>query len=180
MINQSFHKFTGAVLFAALTAVTIHPAQAENNPNSLLLSQLRGHETYLKEEQMVLSDYVVGRVRGAAGGILSVDFAEPVTVGDRTVRRTLVSGAAVPGDDVIFRVEDGALNFVGAAHPSWISRLNLKDEGPGSNANTRAQLLQELQTERQIGLPPLPPETRTFVAEPEPTPEPAVPVRGLW
>lgn len=183
MINHTFHKLTGAALFVALSAIISNPAKAETDPNSTLISQLRGHNTYLKEEQLVLSDYEIGRVRGAAGGILSVEFLEPVTVGDRTIRRTQVVGVALPGDDVIFKVEDDKLVFVSAAKPTWISRLNIKDEGAGSNSNNRAQLLRELESSRAVGLPPLAPETRTFVAEPEPVPAPAVeeaPIRGLW
>ncbi|GFE70677.1 hypothetical protein [Chroococcus sp. FPU101] len=182
MINQTFHKLTGAALFVALSAVISNPAKAETDPNSTLISQLRGHNTYLKEEQLVLSDYELGRVRGASGGILSVEFFEPVTVGDRTIRRTQVVGAALPGDDVIFKVEDDKLVFVSAAKPTWISRLNIKDEGAVSSSN-RAQLLRELESSREVGLPPLAPETRTFVAEPEPIPAPEVeeaPIRGLW
>ncbi|PSF31328.1 hypothetical protein C7H19_22805 [Aphanothece hegewaldii CCALA 016] len=180
MINQTFHKLTGAVLFIALTAVTASPAKAETDPNSTLISQLRGHNTYLKEEQLILSDYEIGRVRGAVGGILSVEFFEPVTVGNRTIRRTQVVGGAQPGDDVIFKVEDDKLVFVSAAKPTWISRLNIKDEG--NFVSNRAEIWKELERSQEVGLPPLAPETRTFVAEPEPVTAPAVeaPIRGLW
>lgn len=181
MISQTFHKLTGAVLFLALTAVTSSPAKAETDLNPEIISQLRGHNTYLKEEQLVLSDYEVGRVRGASGGILSVEFLEPVTVGDRTIRQTQVVGGAQPGDDVIFKVEDNNLIFVGQAKPAWISRLNIKDEG--NFVSNRAQIWKDLESSRESGLAPLAPETRTFVAEPEPVPEPAMeesPIRGLW
>jgi hypothetical protein len=181
VINQTFHQLTGAVFLLALTALTSSPAQAETDSSALLISQLRGHETWQKEEQLNLSDYEIGRVRGAVGGILSVEFFEPVEIDGRTIRRTQVVGAAQPGDDVIFRVEDGKLLFVGQAQPYWISRLNLKDEG--DFVSNRAAIWKELEGSREVGLPPLPPETRTFVAEPVPEPvveETPAPVRGLW
>ncbi|MBR8830476.1 MAG: hypothetical protein N5P05_000050 [Chroococcopsis gigantea SAG 12.99] len=111
---------------ALLSAATISaalPVHAE-----ILVSQLRGHETYAKEPQMNMSDYVVGRVRGAVGGILSVQFYQPVTVGNREVKGVNVSGGATPGDDVIFQIIDDKLVFVGPAHPYWVTRLKIKPE----------------------------------------------------
>jgi hypothetical protein len=179
----------GCAGLVALTTLGAVPVQAEPQNNEILISQLRGHNTYKGEPQMNPGDYVLGRVRGTVGGILSIELMRKVTVdgkemfygdfADGTTAR--VTGSAMGGDDVILQMVDGKLVYVGLAHPYWISRLKLKSET--ATSSNRAELLRELnEKEPAWGLPALPPETRTFTeVAPEPASEPSVsPIRGLW
>lgn len=185
MFNKLIPLLGTAGLFA-VTALVTSPVRAEQ-PNELLIGQLRGHETWNKEPQMDAAKYVLGRVRGTVGGILSVELLKAYTVDGKELMNTeavtgysqRIVGDAKGGDDVIFEVVDGKLVFVGQAHPYWISRLKLKSE-TAVNSNT-SQLLEELnQSSRAWGLPALPAESRTFTeAAPEPAPA-AAPIRGLW
>ncbi len=118
-----FKIISSLALCGAVALSAALPARAE-----VLISQLRGHDTYAKEPQLNMSDFVVGRVRGVTGGIMSVSFYEPVTVGNREVSRVNVSGGAAAGDDVLFQVIDDQLVYYGPAHPTWISRLKIKPE----------------------------------------------------
>ncbi|MFM7276920.1 MAG: hypothetical protein ACKO1I_04485, partial [Microcystis aeruginosa] len=148
-----FNKISLVAGFAglvALTTVGAVPAQAEPQNNEILISQLRGHNTYRGEPQLNPGDYVLGRVRGTVGGILSVQLIRPVTVdgkeifsGDFTDGTTArIVGDAKGGDDVILQVVDGKLVYVGKAHPYWVSRLKLTSEIAVSA--TRSQLLREV------------------------------------
>lgn len=187
-----FNKISLVAGFAGLVALTTIgtvPVQAEPQNNEILISQLRGHDTFKGDPQMNPGDYILGRVRGTVGGIMSIELMRVVTVdgkeimngefADGTTQR--ITGDATGGDDVLLQVVDGKLVYVGKAHPYWISRLKLKSETAVSS--NRSQLLRELnEKERAWGLPALPPETRTFTeVAPQPTPEPSVsPIRGLW
>jgi len=192
-----FNKISLVAGFAGLVALTTLgavPAQAGPQNNEILISQLRGHNTYRGEPQLNPGDYILGRVRGTVGGILSIQLIRPVTVdgkeifsgdfADGTTARIVgdaIVGDAMGGDDVILQVVDGKLVYVGKARPYWVSRLKLKSEI--STSATRSQLLREVnQKEPAWGLPALPPETRTFTeVAPQPAPEPSVsPIRGLW
>lgn len=134
-----FNKISLVAGFAGLVALTTLgavPAQAEPQNNEILISQLRGHNTYRGEPQLNPGDYILGRVRGTVGGILSIQLIRPVTVdgkeifsGDFTDGTTArVVGDAMGGDDVLLQVVDGKLVYVGKAHPYWVSRLKLKSE----------------------------------------------------
>nr|WP_199309451.1 hypothetical protein [Microcystis viridis] len=187
-----FNKISLVAGFAglvALTTVGAVPVQAGPQNNEILISQLRGHNTYRGEPQLNPGDYVLGRVRGTVGGIMSIQLIRPVTVdgkeifsgdfADGTTAR--IVGDATGGDDVILQVVDGKLVYVGKARPYWVSRLKLKSEIAVSS--TRSQLLREINEKQPAwGLPALPPETRTFTeVAPQPAPEPSVsPIRGLW
>jgi hypothetical protein len=175
----------GTTSVLAVTVLCAGSVKAEPQ-GELLISQLRGHNTYMGEPQLNPTDYVVGRVRGAVGGILSIEFMDPVTVDGKQLMSseyrsgyTRITADAMPGDDVIFQVVDGKLVYVGKAGPYWITRLKLKSE-TAVNTNT-SQLLEELnQSPRAWGLPALPAESRTYT-EAAPMPEPAAaPIRGLW
>lgn len=177
----------GTAGLLTVTALCAGPVKAE--PQELILSQLRGHETYRQEPQMDPTQYVLGRVRGTVGGIMSIELMRAVTVDGKDIMAAdlapygtsqRVVGDAMGGDDVILQVVDGKLVYIGKAHPYWISRLKLKSEA--SYSGNTARLIEELnRSEASVGLPPLAPETRTFTAEPAPAPAPAVaPVRGLW
>jgi hypothetical protein len=187
-----FNKISLVAGCAGLVALTILgavPVQAEPQNNEILISQLRGHNTYKGEPQMNPGDYILGRVRGTVGGILSIELMRVVTVdgkeimsgefADGTTAR--ITGDATGGDDVLLQLVDGKLVYVGKAHPYWISRLKLKSET--ATSSNSSQLLRELnEKEPAWGLPALPPETRTFTeVAPEPASEPSVsPIRGLW
>lgn len=187
-----FNKISLVAGFAglvALTTVGAVPAQARPQNNEILISQLRGHNTYRGEPQLNPGDYILGRVRGTVGGIMSIQLIRPVTVdgkeifsgdfADGTTAR--IVGDATGGDDVILQVVDGKLVYVGKARPYWVSRLKLKSEI--TTSTNRSQLLREVnQKEPAWGLPALPPETRTFTeVAPQPAAEPSVsPIRGLW
>jgi hypothetical protein len=168
---------SGVALLVGLGTLSL-PAQAE----PLIIGQLEGHDTYKKAEQMNPDDYVIGRVRAVVGPILFINLLEPETIGDKTYFDFHIEGAAASGDDVIFRREGDTLVFAGVAHPAWISRLKLKEV---DSASRRSALLQELDEQKEFGLPPLPPEQRTFTREPVPEPAPVrepapAPIRGLW
>jgi hypothetical protein len=187
-----FNKISLVAGFAGLVALTTLgavPAQAEPENNEILISQLRGHNTYRGEPQLNPGDYVLGRVRGTVGGIMSIQLIRPVTVdgkeifsgdfADGTTAR--IVGDATGGDDVLLQVVDGKLIYVGKARPYWVSRLKLKSEI--TTSSNRSQLLRELNEKQPAwGLPALPPETRTFTeVAPQTAPEPSVsPIRGLW
>jgi hypothetical protein len=187
-----FNKISLVAGFAGLVALTTLgavPAQAEPQNNEILISQLRGHNTYRGEPQLNPGDYILGRVRGTVGGILSIQLIRPVTVdgkeifsgdfADGTTAR--IVGDATGGDDVLLQVVDGKLIYVGKARPYWVSRLKLKSEI--TTTSNRSQLLRELNEKQPAwGLPALPPETRTFTeVAPQPASEPSVsPIRGLW
>jgi hypothetical protein len=188
MFKKMFPLLGTAGLLAA-SALCTAPVRAESLDSPLLISQLRGHNTYMGEPQMDPARYVLGRVRGTVGGILFVEFMKVYTVDGKELMSTeavdgytrRIVGDAKGGDDVIFEVVDDKLVFVGLAHPYWISRLKLKSE-TAVDTNT-SQLLQELnQSPRAWGLPTLAPESRTYTeATPVPEPAPAAaPIRGLW
>ncbi|MCA2660026.1 MAG: hypothetical protein IM496_16495 [Microcystis sp. M049S2] len=187
-----FNKISLVAGFAGLVALTTLgavPAQAGPQNNEILISQLRGHNTYRGEPQLNPGDYILGRVRGTVGGIMSIQLIRLVTVdgkeifngdfADGTTAR--IVGDATGGDDILLQVVDGKLVYVGKARPYWVSRLKLKSEIAVSS--TRSQLLREINEKQPAwGLPALPPETRTFTeVAPQPAPEPSVsPIRGLW
>jgi hypothetical protein len=187
-----FNKISLVAGFAglvALTTVGAVPAQAGPENNEILISQLRGHNTYRGEPQLNPGDYVLGRVRGTVGGIMSIQLIRPVTVDGKEIfsgdfaegTTARIVGDATGGDDVLLQVVDGKLIYVGKARPYWVSRLKLKSEI--TTTSNRSQLLRELNEKQPAwGLPALPPETRTFTeVAPQPATEPSVsPIRGLW
>jgi hypothetical protein len=179
VLRQLVKKMSGVALLVGLGAISL-PAQAE----PLIIGQLEGHDTFRKAEQINQDDYVVGRVKAVVGPILFINLREPQTIGDKTYFDFHIEGSAAPGDDVIFRREGDSLVFAGVAHPAWISRLKLKEV---DSASRRSAIWKELEETKEFGLPPLPPEQRTFTREavPEPAPAPVrepapAPIRGLW
>ena len=134
-----FNKISLVAGFAGLVALTTLgavPAQAEPQNNEILISQLRGHNTYRGEPQLNPGDYILGRVRGTVGGILSIQLIRPVTVdgkeifsgdfADGTTAR--IVGDATGGDDVLLQVVEGNLIYVGKARSTCVSRLKLTTE----------------------------------------------------
>lgn len=63
-----------------LSAVSINPAHSseltENNNDEILISQLRGHDTYNGSGQQQWDGYSLGRVAGKSGGIMTIRASE--------------------------------------------------------------------------------------------------------
>jgi hypothetical protein len=192
---QKSQALTGLLVLVSLSAVSVTPAIAEpkqaelSTPSvEMQLAQLLGHETYKKEEQLKLSDYTLGRVRGRAGTLLSIELmdtsGEEITEGDG---RVIMSGDANPGDDVLLKEEDGEYEYVSQAQPYWITKLQedykwkMAAETKGTALSERtASLWQTLaQNEgRTVTISPLEPAPATAPTGGE-YPE-AEPVRGMW
>lgn len=192
---QKSHALTGMLVLVSLSAVSVTPAIAEptqaelSSPSiEMQVAQLLGHETYKKEEQLKFSDYTLGRVRGRAGTLMSIELMDmsggEIKEGDGTV---VMSGGANPGDDVLLREEDGEYEYVGQAHPYWITKLQedykwkMAAETKGTALSERtASLWQTLaQNEgRSVTISPLEPAPATAPVGGE-YPE-AEPVRGMW
>ncbi|MFM7383539.1 MAG: hypothetical protein ACKO1W_10880, partial [Microcystaceae cyanobacterium] len=151
---------------------------------------LAGHNTYMKQDQLLWKNYAVGRVRGKVGNILMIEFlkygAFPgfIDLGNGNKMTHLhIEGAAEPGDDVIVRPKfvNGKYagwdfidakyirTFVSQAHPYWVTRLNIKAipvvEKSAINFESSAP----------VSLPPVQPSAPPVAPAPMPAP-----VRGLW
>jgi len=188
MLNKTSFTIGGLLLLGSLATTAIaKPVSAEplseqsdSNSREMLISQLRGHETYQKEEQLNPNDYVYGTVRGAAGSILSIELEEGDSI-------QVESTAARPGDDVILTQEGDDYEFVGQAQPAWILtlqedyKLNMAAETGSATSTTSVQ--EETQMEQTDTVTPEPaPVPEPQQTEPAPVPEeqPEEPVRGMW
>jgi hypothetical protein len=185
VLNKSAKVLSGVLL--ALTTLGAASAQAEpmESKGSILLSQLAGHDLYIKgSEQMSFDGLAIGRVRGAVGSIIQVEFMEygnfpgyiQVSEGHRRYHWD-GNGAAMPGDDVLIQpmFDDSGMyvgaEFVGVAHPAWLTRLELKEVEEVTISAI------EFTPSQPVSLPPV---TRTAPA-PSPAPAPApMPIRGMW
>lgn len=126
MLQQNSHALTGILILASLSAVAATPAIAEPTQTSqTLISQALGHDTYEGGEgQMSFSDYVLGRVRGRTGNYSSIELMNMEgTEAKEGNGRVIMEGSANPGDNVLLTEEDGEYEFVGPAHPAWITEL---------------------------------------------------------
>ncbi len=178
MLIKSVKAITGAML--ALSALGVVSAPAQANPltdkNTVLLSQLPGHDVYRNEPQMLFSDYAIGRVRGKVGSIVMVEFLKygafpgyiEMENGSRMTHiHADVNSLVEPGDDVIINLQTLSVE---RAHPYWLTRLKLKEVV----AIERSAI--DFETSAPVSLPPVQQSAPARVA-PEPTP---APVRGLW
>jgi hypothetical protein len=187
VLIKSVKTLTAILVALAAYGVSAVPAQA--NPiaskKEVLVSQLTGHDLYNKGSQLMLSDYAIGRVRGAVGNILFIELlkypgsasaAGYYSYMDRSNNETRYThlhlpGSAQPGDDVmISRTASNGIWTVSTAHPAWISRLNLKE------IPTYEKTAVEFESTAPVSLPPVQPSAPPVY---QPAPEPA-PVRGLW
>ena len=183
MLNKSAKVLSGVLLALATVGATSAQANPFASKGSILLSQLPGHDTYVKGgEQMTFDGLAIGRVRGAVGSIIQVelleygDFPGYIQVSDDHRRYHWDgTGAAMPGDDVLIKplFDDNGkylgAEFVSVAHPAWLTRLDLKEV-----AEVQVSEI-EFTPSEPVSLPPV---TR-------PAPAPAIapapmPVRGLW
>lgn len=193
MLNKSAKTLTGVIVALAAYGVTAIPAEAKpvQPQKEVLISQLRGHEVYRKQDQWDWRNFAVGRVRGKVGNILMIEFlkygAFPgyIDLGNNNKMTHLhIEGSAEPGDDVIVRPRFSNGKYVGwdfidakylrtfisQAHPYWVSRLKLKDVA------TVEKSAITFETSAPIGLPPVQPSAAP-VYQPAPV---SAPVRGLW
>lgn len=185
MLNKSVKALTGILVALAAYGVSALPAKAEpmTTKQEVLVSQLSGHDRYNNGTQLVLSDYAIGRVRGAVGNILFIELLKyPSSASatgyysyiDRNNNETRYThlhlpGSAQPGDDVmISRTASNGIWTVSQAHPAWISRLNLK-EIPSIERSAV-----EFESTAPVSLPPVQPSTPP-VYQPAPAP-----IRGMW
>jgi hypothetical protein len=202
VLQQNSHALTGVLILASLSAVAATPAIAEptqervnNQPSETLISQALGHDTYEEGgEQMSFSDYILGRVRGRTGNYLSVELMNmegtEVKAGEG---RVIMEGSANPGDNVLLTEEDGEYEFVGVAHPAWITELqedykwNMSAEMKGTPLKERtASLWQTLAqnegrtaTTAPVETEPQPETGEEYPSEPAEE-YPSEPVRGMW
>jgi hypothetical protein len=184
VLIKSVKTLTAILVALAAYGVSAVPANAKpmTTKQDVLVSQLSGHDLYNKGSQLVMSDYAIGRVRGAVGSILQIEllkygeFPGYMQIGDTKFTHLNMPGNAQPGDDVIIRYVSGSkrLELGGAslAHPAWISRLNLKE------VSSYEKTAVEFESSAPVSLPPVQPSAPPAY-QPAPTPAPA-PVRGMW
>jgi hypothetical protein len=107
----------GTSLAVSLATAIATPAKANPETNEpQVISQLLGHDRYKDEPQMNGDDYLMGRVVGRAGTMVSV------LLDDGTLFST--SSTVAPGNNVLVSTnEKGNYFIVDAAHPTWIYKL---------------------------------------------------------
>jgi hypothetical protein len=189
---KSLPSLTAVGLGLFLGTTSIKTAQAfqlntQNNEStssgaSSLISQLRGHDTYMGEPQIEWGDNVLGRVIAKSGEIMFITVE-----GGGTFH---ANGTFCPGSDVLVgKNADGGYYLVDRAHSQWISVLESKygykrADGTSMALNERtAAIWAELNTARTTTTE-IPPRAETAPATTY-TPQPQVeqynqPIRGLW
>jgi hypothetical protein len=189
VLNKSVKVLSGVLLAAAALGFSA-PAQAEPFPTkaNILLSQLPGHDVYITgTEQMLFDGLAIGRVRGKVGSIIQVEllpyggFPGYIEASDsRRIYHWDGVGVGEPGDDVLLRpVFDDSGSYVttefyGTAHPTWLTRLDLKEVQDVTISEIN------FQSSEPVALPPV---TRSAPAPVAPAPvmnTAPMPVRGLW
>jgi len=194
VLIKSAKTLTGVMLALAALGVSILPAQAQPTSvqKEILLSQLSGDQTYKKQNQLFLSNYAIGLVRGKVGNILFVQFLPyasfPGYVGsNKKITHIHLEGAAEPGDDVILRPafdsngnfkswemidKDYITSIISTAFPRWITRLKYKEVAAVETSSIN------FESSAPVSLPPVERSAPASVA-PAPAPAPSS-VRGLW
>jgi hypothetical protein len=167
--NQLIH--TLGLCFGLVGIDTANSSEVTNDglDDGMLIGQLRGHETYDAGEQLQWDGYVIGRVVSKSGNIMTIkveDDVDGVTVFH-------AQGSVSPGSDVLVgKDENGYYYFERAAHPEWISHLELKQVTVSSTESSYSEPISQLQEETIV-------EEKTVVEE-ETVVEEQEPVRGLW
>jgi hypothetical protein len=187
--NLSSLTVIGLGLFLSTTSIKTAQAselKTQNNEStsgaSSLISQLRGHDTYMGEPQIEWGDNVLGRVIAKSGEIMFIRVEDGGVF--------FANGSYTPGSDVLVgKNADGGYYLVDGAHSEWISILESKygykrAEGTTMALNERtaaiwASLNTPSTTTREI---PARAETAPVTTY---TPQPQVeqynqPIRGLW
>lgn len=127
MNMKNFSPLIAAIsLGLCLSTVTINPAQSsevtDNNGNDILISQLRGHDSFDGNSQRLWQKYSMGRVVGKSGDKIFIDVEDGGSFqADGYVRPyTYIR----PGSDVIVGTDsNGEYYLVSATKSEWISRL---------------------------------------------------------
>ena len=167
-----------------LTTIGIKPASSSELINTdseeIVISQLRGHNTYDGGSQMQWNDYSLGKVVGKSGGWMSI------LVEDGTSFQA--QGSVRPGSDVLVaKDENGEYYLVSAAESEWISILQSeygwkRFVAQGALNERTAAIWQEIEasSSRSVVEREIPPrEVGETQFEPEPMMD-SEPVRGLW
>lgn len=174
-----------------LTTTSIKPAQAfqfntqdkeSTSDSQSLISQLRGHETYMGQPQIEWGDNMLGRVIAKSGDIMFIKTEEGAVF--------QAYGTFCPGSDVLVgKNADGGYYLVDRAHSQWISVLQSKYgykrlDGTSVALNERtAAIWAEMKTQSTT--------TREIPTRVQTTPAPSYrpqpqdsqynqPIRGLW
>jgi len=178
------------VSFSSVKAQTKETTSASSTENSseLMISQLRGHNTYMGEPQLEWGDYSLGRVVGKSGGIIFILVEDGTSF--------TASGSVSPGSDVlVLKNADGRYSFVQGAQAEWISILKSKYgynrlDGSYAALNQRtAALWKEIEasSSRTVEVPARQSttvQTQTTIQQTEVREyqyeETSQPIRGLW
>ncbi|WP_373478772.1 hypothetical protein [Geminocystis sp.] len=173
--------FLGANTIKPVQAFEINPQTTESSSSELLLSQLRGHNTYMGQPQIEWGDSMLGRVIGRSGGIMFIRAEDGVVFH--------ANGGFCPGSDVLVgKADNGQYYLVGQAESQWISRLQSKygykrlDASAGAlNERTAAiwASMNSSTTTREIPARPVMQSAPTYTPQPE-VQEYNQPIRGLW
>ena len=158
------------------TTIGINPAHSSellDMKEEVLISQLRGHDTYDGSGQIDWKNYSLGRVISSSGSI------KWIRVEDGTVFHTNSSSRA--GSDVLVgKDENGEYYVVSAAESEWITRLE-SDYGwersyyPETTISERtASIWAEIESESNITV------TQTLGTQEVQRQEITPAVRGLW
>lgn len=186
MLRKTSYAITGAVLALSAAALSAMPAAAQDsglpgvveNP----LRPLIIHPWAKEIEDGNYKAVAVGRVRGMAGNVMSVEFLTPspvvVKMDDEeyeyySLNMPQPTWGVVAGSDIVVALDEND-NWVYVGKPNdarlmdWMSRLELKT----------VPVVQEVSIDwgesKPVALPPVEPRT---VAAPAPAPEP---IRGMW
>jgi hypothetical protein len=188
---KNLSSLTVMSLGLLLSTTSLKPAQAfqlniqgneSRSDSQSLISQLRGHDTYMGQPQIEWGDNMLGRVIAKSGDILFIRTEEGAVF--------QANGTFCPGSDVLVgKNANGGYYLVDRAHSQWISVLQSKYgykrlDGTSVALNERtaaiwAEMKTQSTTNREI-----PPRVQTTPA-PTFTPQPQgsqynEPIRGLW
>ena len=152
-----------------------HSSEIVENKEEVLISQLRGHDTYKSDGngQIDWSNYSLGRVISKSGSITWVRM-EDGTVFHQN------SGVRAGSDVLVGRNQDGDYYIVRAAESEWISRL---ESDYGWQRNTYAETTISERTAsiwREIESDSTVTATQVLGTEGVQTQEYTPAVRGLW
>lgn len=174
------------ISLSTVKAETKEATTASENSPELMISQLRGHNTYMGESQIEWGNYSLGRVVGKSGGIIFILLEDGTSF--------TAAGDVRPGSNVLVVKNDyGRYSLVQASEAEWISILKSKYgykrlDGSYTALNQRtAALWKEIEasSSRTIEVPArqtttVQTETNIQQREVIQYQETSQPIRGLW
>jgi hypothetical protein len=187
---KNLSSFVVIAVALCFSGISINPASSsevtENNHDEILISQLRGHDTYEGEAQLEWQGYSLGRVVGKSGNMMSIK-AEDGTVFQARNYENYYTNYINPGSDVLIgKDEDGGYHIVKAAESEWISYLESdysfkRNMVASKTLNERtAAIWSEIEASSSTTVSQrLDSQTRTEIVQEREVQEVA-PVRGLW